>query len=340
MPGTADITRDGALGGLIGGATTVDLILLLVLLLYALDGVRRGFIAGVLGLIGIVVTVAAALTWFQPAADLIRSRTTLPPLVTNLAGFFAVLLVAQIVFAILTRVILTLLRPVRRLLGPLNLIEHLLGAVPGLIQGGIIAALVLTPLHLFPVSPTVAAAVDGSAVAKAITDRSSQVAPQLEGLLGHIVEDGTLYQSRILQEDEDFRIPPQHALSLDPEAEEAMLALVNRERVNAGLRPLVADDTLRATSRAHSREMFDLGYFAHQSPVQGSPQDRVRASGVPFAYSGENLAYAPTVEVAHTGLMNSPGHRANILEPRFTRVGIGVVSAGVAGEMFTQTFVG
>ena len=50
------------------------------------------------------------------------------------------------------------------------------------------------------------------------------------------------------------------------------------------------DRWLRAASRAHSREMFDLGYFAHQSPVQGSPQDRVRASGVPTTNRGRAAA--------------------------------------------------
>ena len=56
--------------------------------------------------------------------------------------------------------------------------------------------------------------------------------------------------------------------------------------------------------------------------------------------AGENLAGAPTVERAHSGLMNSPGHRANILNPNFTHVGIGIVDGGPYGKMYTQTFIG
>jgi uncharacterized protein YkwD len=61
-------------------------------------------------------------------------------------------------------------------------------------------------------------------------------------------------------------------------------------------------------------------------------------SGVQYMLAGENLAYAPTVEIAHKGLMNSPGHRENILRPEFGRIGIGVIDGGIYGKMFTQNF--
>src|SRR5206468_3912660 len=107
-----------------------------------------------------------------------------------------------------------------------------------------------------------------------------------------------------------------------------------------GLRPLAMDQRLREVARAHSAEMFQLGYFSHNSPVSGSPADRLRRAGLSLAIAGENLAYAPSVEVAHQGLMASPGHRANILEAGYSRVGIGVQSAGLFGRMFTQEFGG
>jgi uncharacterized protein YkwD len=64
----------------------------------------------------------------------------------------------------------------------------------------------------------------------------------------------------------------------------------------------------------------------------------MRDSGVRFLTAGENLALAPTIEVAHTGLMNSPGHRANILRREFGRVGIGVMDGGMRGLMVSQEF--
>jgi uncharacterized protein YkwD len=117
-----------------------------------------------------------------------------------------------------------------------------------------------------------------------------------------------------------------------------MLDLVNGERAKAGLAPLLADDRLREVARAHSLEMFQMDYFSHTSPTSGSPFDRMHAAGISFLVAGENLAYAPNVQVAHDGLMNSPGHRANILRPEFGRVGIGVIRTQGQGSMFTQDF--
>jgi uncharacterized protein YkwD len=70
--------------------------------------------------------------------------------------------------------------------------------------------------------------------------------------------------------------------------------------------------------------MFQQGYFAHVDPDGTTPFERMRTGGVSFRAAGENLALAPTVEVAHNGLMNSPGHRENILSPDFTQVGTGI----------------
>ena len=84
--------------------------------------------------------------------------------------------------------------------------------------------------------------------------------------------------------------------------------------------------------------MFARGYFAHDTPEGRSPFDRMHEGGVSFQTAGENLALAPTLQVAHNGLMNSPGHRANILGRDFGRVGIGILDGGMRGLMVTQNF--
>lgn len=68
--------------------------------------------------------------------------------------------------------------------------------------------------------------------------------------------------------------------------------------------------------------------------------DRLRQDNVFFTIAGENLAFAYSVEQAHDGLMESPGHRANILAGMYSRVGIGIIDAGLFGLMITQTFTG
>jgi uncharacterized protein YkwD len=84
--------------------------------------------------------------------------------------------------------------------------------------------------------------------------------------------------------------------------------------------------------------MFAKGYFAHVNLEDEDPFDRMRNEKVRFLRAGENLALAQTLTIAHNGLMNSPGHRANILQPGFGRVGIGILDGGIYGLMITQNF--
>lgn len=107
--------------------------------------------------------------------------------------------------------------------------------------------------------------------------------------------------------------------------EQDMLALVNRERRRRGLVPLRWDGRLADLARAHSRDMLARNYFAHEDPEGKSATDRAAEAGVTYRMLGENLAFAPTLRLAHQGLMKSPGHRENLLRPQFRRLGIGMV---------------
>lgn len=122
--------------------------------------------------------------------------------------------------------------------------------------------------------------------------------------------------------------------------EQQMVSLVNQERTSRGLAALSVDSKLVKVARMKSQDMIDKNYFGHQSPTYGSPFDLMKAQGVTYRYAGENLAGADTVQRAHTNLMNSAGHRANILNANFTKVGIGVVHGGPYGLMISQEFTG
>ena len=126
--------------------------------------------------------------------------------------------------------------------------------------------------------------------------------------------------------------------SVDAEAEQEMFRRVNTERAKAGLQFLEFDNSLRDVARAHSDDMFRRGYFSHYTPEGLSPFDRMNNAHITYTYAGENLALAPSTQLAMQGLMNSPGHRANILSVNFGKVGIGVIDSGIYGEMFCQEF--
>jgi uncharacterized YkwD family protein len=122
--------------------------------------------------------------------------------------------------------------------------------------------------------------------------------------------------------------------------EQQMLNLVNSERAKAGLSALKADLALTKVARLKSQDMINRNYFSHQSPTYGSPFEMMKTYGISYNTAGENIAGNSSVSAAHTALMNSAGHRANILKSTFTHVGIGIVKGGQYGMMFTQMFVG
>jgi len=122
--------------------------------------------------------------------------------------------------------------------------------------------------------------------------------------------------------------------------EQKMVDLVNAERIAVGLPALKVDMRLVKTARMKSQDMIDKNYFDHQSPTYGSPFDLMKSQGITYRTAGENLAGHQTVDGAHKGLMNSPGHRANILNKNFTHIGIGIINGGKYGKMFTQHFIG
>ena len=124
------------------------------------------------------------------------------------------------------------------------------------------------------------------------------------------------------------------------EAEEQMINKINEERRQRGLSPLEVDYDVVEVARAKSQDMKDNNYFAHNSPTYGSPFDMLNEFGISYRTAGENLAGSRTVETAHNNLMNSDGHRRNILNENFTHIGVGVVEGGPYGKYFTQMFIG
>ncbi len=120
--------------------------------------------------------------------------------------------------------------------------------------------------------------------------------------------------------------------------EQEVIRLVNEIREENGLRTLTYDWELSRVARYKSQDMKDNRYFSHTSPVYGSPFQMMKSFGIKYRSAGENIAkgYA-TPEAVVDGWMNSPGHRANILNSSFTHIGVGYVADG---RYWTQMFIG
>lgn len=128
---------------------------------------------------------------------------------------------------------------------------------------------------------------------------------------------------------------------VQPTKEQAeMLALVNQARAEADLPALTWNQAAADVAAEKARDMVALEYFDHTSPTYGSPFDMMKKFGVTFRTAGENLAGHQSVEKAHQALMDSPGHRENILNSRFFQIGIGIADSPAYGKIYVQMFLG
>lgn len=120
--------------------------------------------------------------------------------------------------------------------------------------------------------------------------------------------------------------------------ESQVVELTNQERAKNGLQPLQVDNELSKVAREKSRDMATNGYFDHNSPSYGSPFDMMKSFGISYRTAGENIAQGQrTPQEVVNAWMNSPGHRANILNGEFTHIGVGYVEQG---NHWTQQFIG
>jgi len=120
-----------------------------------------------------------------------------------------------------------------------------------------------------------------------------------------------------------------------------VIQLVNEQRTANGLKPLTANAPLTNTATLKSQDMAKLNYFDHTSPTYGSPFDMMKKYGITYRAAGENIAMGQTTPAqVMQGWMNSPGHRANILNASFTQIGVGIAKNAQGQLIWTQQFIG
>jgi uncharacterized protein YkwD len=317
--------------------TFVDVLLILLVLMSIVHGWRRGFILALLDLLRWVGSLLLGLRFYQPVANWLAPRVDWAEVWDRPVAFILVAATASVLIHLVGYLLL------RRLPGGIHerRDNRLLGILPGLVNG-LIAAAIAAPLLLALPLPS---GLRNSTRESVIANRLAIVTERIETTLTPIFDEAIRHTLNMLtvppsaESDETVQLPYKVSNPEPrPDLEAEMLTLLNQERAKAGLQPLAPDPEMREVARRHSVDMFQRGYFAHVTPEGRSPFDRMREAGVQFRTAGENLALAPTLTISHNGLMNSPGHRANILYKDFGRVGIGIMDGGLRGLMVTQNF--
>lgn len=313
----------------------VDALLVLVIVWGAYSGWRRGFLLTAIELASLILSVLFAFKSYPYLARFFEKHTSVLGVWTLPLAFILCFAAARIVLGVLEGAFFRNI-PAQAQRRPLN---RMLGIFPGTVNGLINAAVLAAILLAAPIFDGLSVKTRESKVATrlmpAVEWAEEKAAPVFDEAIQHSLSAMTVETGS----KESTRLPfKKEQAAPRPMLEQQMLAMVNEERAKEGLQPLKADTAMRRIARAHSLDMLRRGYFSHYSPDGKSLVDRARAAHIGYLIAGENLALAPTLEMAHRGLMKSPGHRANILQPRFGRVGIGVMDAGRYGVMVTQDF--
>lgn len=318
----------------------IDIAIIIVVVVYAIEGYALGFIRGLTDFITFLLSFLFGLTFYDIFSSILTDNSRLPKGFGNAIGFFVGAFIAEVTLSIIFRgVILPFVLVRAEELGYSRKAEKIAGIIPGFLSAVVLLTFVLTMVVALPLSPFLKNSVSTSRLGEPLVSSITGLDKNINNVFGGAVNDALTFLTVEPKSQELLKLNfSTDNIRPDAPAEAEMLALVNKERKISNEELLVEDVTLRGTARKHCSDMFVRGYFSHYTPEGKSPFDRMAEDNISFKFAGENLALAPNADLAMQGFINSPGHRENILSKNFRKVGIGVIDSGVYGEMFCQEF--
>ena len=313
----------------------VDLVILMTLLYFVFGIFRSHFWFVLMDFLGFLFSLAGALRFYPTIARFFKGNFSLSNSFANALGFLATAVLIEFIFAVTVSILVKKIpKKYWRIPG-----SRLIAVIPALGEGIIFSAFILTLTLALPVSPRIKSDISNSRIGGYFVQKTSGFETRLSDIFGGVVEDTLTYLT--VRPGSEETIPlniEERGLVTDEKSEVGMFNLVNEERRKVGLDDLSWDDRLIRVARDHAKDMWERKYFSHFSPEGEDVAARLEKANINYQLAGENLALAPTLLIAHNGLMNSEGHRENILEPKFGSVGIGVIDNGIYGKMFVQVF--
>lgn len=315
----------------------VDWTIIAVLVYYAVQGWNAGFADLGLSFITFLVSLYLSIKFHAPVGDFLSRTFGIQSTWTAVLGYILVAFVAQAILSELVQLILGKL-PSKLVFSKVN---KLLGVVVSIADGLVIVAFFLLVILALPVRGTIRTDVQQSKIGNVLVSIAEKYGGPITSTIDQAGEEVLKFLTVEPDSKETISLPispTESELSVDTADEEKMLNLVNQERAKIRVEPVRVDPAMTAVAEAHAKDMFLRRYFSHVTPEGLNAGDRLVKAGITFTVAGENIAYAPDLMTAHNGLMNSPGHRQNILDPSFRRIGIGIITTVTWGTMFVQDF--
>lgn len=321
----------------------MDVVLVVVFLFYMIEGYAVGFIAGLFDLSSFVISFLVGLKFYGVVGYFLSTTFSIPQGFANALGFFLCAFITELILNILLRRLASGIQ--KRVLyeegesSGVKKVNQWLGILPGFLSALILLSFLLTLIVALPFSPFLKETVVSSKIGSSFVSNTQGFENNLHSIFGQAFNDTLNFLTIEPKSNESVSLHFKTTkVSIDEVSEGKMLDMVNKERTKRGLAPLESDTKLTELARLYGKEMLKEGYFSHYTPKGLSPFDRMAANNISYNSAGENLAFAPSVELAMQGLMQSKGHRENILSEKFGHVGIGVIDAGIYGKMFVQEF--
>lgn len=313
----------------------IDLIIIILLLFFSFEGIRRSFIGETLDFLSFLLAFFLSLRFYNSVGGLYEAFFNLPHSISNVLGFITVWFLVEMILYLFTQLLLYKFEIIHKLNQKLTVFS----VIPAFLRGVVFVAVMLVLLGTFPIQPQIKKAVLESKIGSVVLRNTQLLEKPLKNVFGGLTNDTFTFFTIRPKSDETVDLGFQTSeFKPRPDLESQMIELVNQERQKEGLKKLTYRNELLEVGRSHSADMFRRGYFSHYSPEGKSVADRADERDINYLVIGENLAYAPNLDLAHKGLMDSPGHRANILSTDYNRIAIGIMDGGVYGLMITQVF--
>ncbi|HVZ66821.1 MAG TPA: CvpA family protein [Patescibacteria group bacterium] len=312
-----------------------DYLLFIIMLFYVFEDAAFGLIPAAIGFISTICAFFVGLAAYHPVAQIFVVEFHFTKGISDALSF---LLVTALAFILISALLSYLRKQYLSLVVPPTM-DRIGGAIFGFLSFFFIASFVVALMLSFPVSAVIKDAIRNSVSGRFLVARTQGIEGYVRQIFGGAIDDTINFLTVKPDSNESLVLNfKTNNAKVDAKSEAQMIKLLNVERRKAGLPALVPDPDLTDLARSHAKDMLARGYFSHYTPEGLSPFDRMAQYEIQYQYAGENLAFAPEVELAMDGLMKSPGHRANILSSNFGKVGVGVLDAGIYGKMFVQEF--
>jgi len=316
----------------------IDLIVIFYLLVHLIGGMRKGLFSILVSLASFILALIIAFFTYAYSAVFLVENFGIDKSYANVLGFFAnIFIVKIIIFLIVYKALSRIASTITN-----SFLNRLAGGLVLFIYGLVIIFLIFSVTLSFSLPDFMNKQICSSTVGEFVESDPLKLNDKFENIFGDVLKTTiekfdflTIETGENKKIDLNFKISD---LRIDEQMETDMLEMVNYERFLMGRDLLVVDEKAREVAREYGKNMFENGYFSHTDLDGNDHSYRMKEGGVEFMMSGENLALSQDLESAHEGLMNSPGHRKNILHPFFHRVGIGVIDGGEYGIIFVQNF--